>query len=64
MSPDWSRSEVERFQVLRAFNETCKERKFRVSLDTHAGLRTMSGASPINFWWYQPQHEFDRAPTR
>jgi hypothetical protein len=63
MSPAWSASERERFQVMRAFNEACKTSKFRVSLDTHGGFRTMHPASPVNFWWYEPQHEMDRAPT-
>jgi hypothetical protein len=63
-SPDWTGSERERFQVLSAFNEACKAGKFRVSLDTHAGFRTMDPTSPVNFWWYEPQHETDRAPTR
>jgi hypothetical protein len=59
----WSAADRERFQVLRAFNDACKARRFRVSLETHAGLRTMDPRSPVNFWWYEPQHPFDRAPT-
>jgi hypothetical protein len=63
MSPEWSASEHERFQVLRAFNDACKAGKFRVSFDTHPGLRTLDPTGPINFWWYEPQHHMDRAPT-
>jgi hypothetical protein len=62
--PPWSRSAKERFQVLHEFNRLCKAGKFRVSLDTHHGLRSLHGSSPVNFWWYEPQHEFDRAPMR
>ena len=59
-----SRSQKARFQLLRQFNDNCKEKKLGVSLNSHKGLRTMNPNRGINFWWYQPQSEFDKAPTR
>jgi len=49
---------------LAEFNAACKSKKLGVSLKTHRGLRTLNPESPINFWWYEPQHDADRAPTK
>jgi hypothetical protein len=54
----------ERFPVLREFNKLCKQRRLGVSLNTRRGLYTPNPAQPINFWWYIPQHEQDKAPIR
>ena len=59
-----SRAERERFAFLEEFNGHCKHRKLGVSLKTHRGLRTPQPRNPINFWWYEPQHDQDRAPVR
>jgi len=59
-----SNADVERCKVLAEVNANCKDRKMGVSLKTHRGLRTLNPESPVNFWWYQPQHETDRAPVR
>jgi hypothetical protein len=55
---------MERFQVLYEFDGGCKNRKMGVSLKTFGGLKTLDPRRPINFWWYEPQHEMDKAPTR
>jgi len=34
-----------------------------VSLRKYKGLRTMKPSNPINFWWYEPQSDLDKAPT-
>lgn len=59
-----SRAERERYVLLDEFNARCKQRKLGVSLATHRGLRTPQPKNPINFWWYEPQHEWDKAPVR
>ena len=59
-----SNADVERCRVLAEFNAACKSKKLGVSLRTHRGLRTLNPESPINFWWYEPQHDADRAPTK
>ncbi len=58
-----SRSPKERFEVLRHFDEACKEQKLGVSLKTKKGLWTPDPKNPINFWIYEPQHLADKAPT-
>lgn len=54
----------ERFKVLSEFDELCKKRKLGVSLKTNKGLKTYNPHNPINFWWYEPQHNSDKAPVR
>jgi hypothetical protein len=61
----WSHSQVERFQLLRSFDVMCKAAKMGVSLRSNRYLwtRPLPGRW-INFWWWEPQHEADKAPTR
>ncbi len=59
-----SRSSRERFQVLKALDELCKERKLGVSLKTNHGLWTPQPQNPINFWMYEAQHPKDKAPQK
>lgn len=59
-----SGSDEERCVVVNNLNERCKYLKMGVSLNTHSGLRTLDSSYPINFWWYEPQHEKDKAPQR
>lgn len=63
-SAQLSLSDQERCQVLDRFDALCKRRKLGVSLKTHRGLWTPDPKNPVNFWWYEPQHEEDRAPVR
>ncbi|HWO71276.1 MAG TPA: DUF3800 domain-containing protein [Actinomycetota bacterium] len=58
-----SRASQQRFFVLQALDQGCKDRRLGVSLAGSRGLRTPNPANPINFWLYEPQHEFDIAPT-
>jgi hypothetical protein len=59
-----SNADVERCRLLAEFNAACKSKRLGVSLKTHWGLRTLNPENPINFWWYEPQHDADRAPTK
>lgn len=34
------------------------------TLDRQKGIYTLDPQSPINFWWYRPQREEDKAPTK
>lgn len=58
-----SNSDRERCEVLARFNENCKTQKMGVSLKRLRGLRTFNPARPINFWWYEPQTDLDKAPV-
>lgn len=57
-----SAADWERFEVLRHLDTLCKRHKLGVSLKQNGGLRTFNPAKPVNFWWYEPQGEFDKAP--
>lgn len=54
----------ERCHVLAEFDARCKRHKLGVSLKMNRGLKTFSPTNPINFWWYEPQHEENKAPVR
>jgi len=58
-----SNADEERFEVLGYFYSQCKKHKLGVSLNQKGGLRTFNPAKPINFWWYEPQGGYDKAPT-
>lgn len=53
----------ERLRFLCEFDKKCKSNKMSISLKSSKGLQTRSPSSPLNFWFYKPQHEMDQAPT-
>lgn len=59
-----SKADKQRCQMIYDFNNLCKVKKLGVSLASYKGLRTPNPKYPINFWWYKPQHELDKAPLR
>lgn len=59
-----SRRDKVRFEVLKAFDEACKNHSLGVSLKTKRGLWTPKPENPLNFWVYEPQHPEDKAPVR
>lgn len=63
-APETSRSESERFAVLRYFDDKCKSCKLGVSLSSKRGLWTPKPENPLNFWIYEAQHPEDKAPTK
>jgi hypothetical protein len=59
-----SGADLARCEVLYQFNEWCKQRKLGVTLQPYHGLRSSSSLNSMSFWWYQPQHDRDKAPTK
>jgi len=59
-----SKADEERCLILNYFNNNCKRKKLGVSLKMNKGLKTLDPTKPINFWWYEPQHDADKAPLR
>ena len=59
-----SNRESFRFQLLDLFNKECKNLKIGVSLDTHGYLYTFNPENPLNFWHYEPQGDYDKAPQK
>jgi hypothetical protein len=59
-----SNADKMRCPVLDKLDSLCKKNKLGVGLKKSKGLKTHNPANPINFWWYQPQREEDKAPIR
>ena len=59
-----SNADKQRCQLILEFNKLCKSKKMGISLDSYEGLKTPDPKNPVNFWWYEPQHELDKAPLR
>ncbi len=62
-APVTSRADGRRFAIMQYLDERIRSAGLGVSLATHRGFRTMDPREPINLWWYEPQHDRDRAPT-
>ncbi len=59
---EYSRSEECRFQLIGELNRICKKYRLGVSLKTEKRLWTPNPNSPVNFWHYTPQGDYDKAP--
>ncbi|MFA4825130.1 MAG: DUF3800 domain-containing protein [Methanoregula sp.] len=59
----FSRSHQQRCPLVVSFDSKCKDNNLTVSLKTNNGFKTLDPNKPLNFWWYTPQHERDKAPT-
>lgn len=59
-----SNADKMRCPVLDKLASLCKANKLGVGLKRTKGLKTYNPANPVNFWWYQPQREEDKAPIR
>ena len=51
-------------KILDYFYEKCKLNKMSVSLQSNKCLYSYKPHKPINFWHYQPQGDYDKAPTK
>lgn len=58
----FSGADLERCAVINHLYESCKTNKMGVSLTSTRGLRTRSPERRLNFWWYEPQALYDKAP--
>ncbi|MFW6457311.1 MAG: DUF3800 domain-containing protein [Planctomycetota bacterium] len=61
---DLSKSQKNRFKVMRELKSERKARSLPVGFTSSNGLRTCDPAHPLNFWFYRPQHAKDKAPLR
>lgn len=61
---NYAKVKVNRFLLIKRLYDLCKENKLGVSLKTNKRLYTPNPNNPINFWKYEPQGEYDKAPTR
>lgn len=61
---EYSRSEVCRYYLIGEIYDLCKRYKLYVSLKEGKHLQTRNPSSPMNFWTYEPQGDYDKAPIR
>ncbi len=59
-----SNKERYRSRIMHYFNKKCKACGLGVSLDLKGYLYTPNPSNPINFWFYVPQGDYDKAPIR
>jgi len=59
-----SNSERQRFRTLKYFIERPERKRLGISFNSNRRLHTYNPKNAINFWFYLPQHENDKAPKR
>ncbi len=60
----FSNKELCRFEILKELIDYCKMNHLGVSLKSRKRLYTPNPKNPINFWPYEPQHPYDKAPVK
>lgn len=63
-SDETTLTKLNRFKLVGEVDNLCKRRKMRVSLRTRNYLWTPDSKYPIDFWHYEPQHQYDKAPVK
>lgn len=58
-----SRWKAAKFKIFKVFLGICKNVQSWVSFWTNDSLRTFNSQWNLNFWFYEPQHIKDKAPT-
>lgn len=58
-----SNADQHRCSIINDFNSMCKFNKLGVSLRSSRGFKTFNPKNRINFWFYNPQSDEDKAPT-
>ncbi len=58
------KSHSNRFEIIEYLAEQCKKKGISISLNTNNYLKSYDKKLPINFWHYEPQGDFDKAPQK
>ena len=53
-----------RFKIYEFVDKHSKRKSWSVSLKTNNGFYTFDKSKPLNFWFYRPQHDEDKAPLK
>lgn len=53
-----------RFKIYRFVDRYSKRKSWSVSLKKKKGFYTFDKSKPLNFWFYKPQHDGDKAPLK
>ncbi len=57
-------SNSNRFELIEYLAEKCKKKGISISLNTNNYLKSYDKRLPINFWHYEPQGDYDKAPMK
>ena len=53
-----------RFKIYEFVDKHSKRKSWSVSLKTNNSFSTYDKSKPLNFWFYKPQREEDKAPCK
>ena len=53
-----------RFKIYEFVDKHSKRKSWTVSLKKKKGFYTFDKYKPLNFWFYRPQHDEDKAPLK
>lgn len=53
-----------RFHIIELIKSECEKSGISISLDTNGYLKTFNPKEKINYWHYEPQGDYDKAPKR
>jgi hypothetical protein len=58
--------DINRYEIIKCLLKHKEKQKFGISFESSKGFRSRNPAKdfPLNFWWYEPQHEKDKAPVK
>lgn len=59
-----SSKDKHRFKIYRFVDIYSKRKSWTVSLKKNKGFYTYDKSKPLNFWFYKPQHDGDKAPCK
>ena len=58
-----SRRQRAKFEIIDLTQRECRRYRLGVSLESRGHLWTPNPKNPIHFWQWEPQGEYDKAPT-
>jgi len=59
-----SNREKKRFELIIWFHHACSQHRLGVSIRSNGCLKTFNCQNPFNFWNYEPQDGYDKAPIK
>lgn len=61
---EFSVKDKHRFKIYEFVDKHAKRKSWSVSFKTNKGFCTYDKSKPLNFWFYRPQHDDDKAPLK
>jgi len=62
----FARLDIKRYEIITQLLKQKEKQKLGISFASSKGFRSLNPSKefPINFWWYEPQHEKDKAAVK